>query len=180
MTTKSERIGIRVDSKTKEQIEFLAKKENRSMSNFIENIIIEKLEEKDMTRELIKILTKSTEFSWIGIRGTYEEYNIGETLGTSYRWDYENDITTYGTEDQTELGGVSATDATTSNWANFFRDADDIEEMTEYILKQKEINDAYGFPNQYLVASNSRNPYGYEENDEAEAILENAVVLMKF
>ena len=49
MTTKSERIAIRVDNKTKEQIELLAKKENRSMSNFIENIIIEKLEEKDMT-----------------------------------------------------------------------------------------------------------------------------------
>ena len=49
MTTKTERIAIRVDSKTKKKIENLAKKENRSMSNFIENIIIEKLEEKDMT-----------------------------------------------------------------------------------------------------------------------------------
>ena len=53
MTTKTERIAIRVDSKTKKKIENLAKKENRSMSNFIENIIIEKLEEKDMTREMI-------------------------------------------------------------------------------------------------------------------------------
>ena len=47
MTTKTERIAIRVDSKTKKKIENLAKKENRSMSNFIENIIIEKLEEKE-------------------------------------------------------------------------------------------------------------------------------------
>ena len=163
-----------------EEIKIKAIKEGKNVNEIIENQLKKYLEEKDMTREMINILAEATEYNWIGIRGTYEEYKIGETLGTSYRWDYENDITTYGTEDQTELGGVSATDATTSNWANFFRDADDIEEMAEYIIKQKEINDAYGFPNQYLVASKSRNPYGYEENDEAEAILENAVVLMKF
>ena len=131
-----------------------------------------------MTRtELKELLKNSTKYTWIGIRGVDEKLNIGEVLDTSYRWDYENDQSSYGTENEEDLGGVCATDATTPNWANFYRDEDDIEEMVEYILKQKEINDAYGFPNQYLVASNSRNPYGYEENDESEAILENAVVL---
>ena len=131
-----------------------------------------------MTRtEIIEILEKSKDYTWIGIRGVDEKLNIGEVLDTSYRWDYENDQSSYGTENEEDLGGVCATDATTSNWANFYRDEDDIEEMAEYILKQKEINDAYGFPNQYLVASNSRNPYGYEENDEYEAILEDAIVL---
>lgn len=48
---KTERIAIRVNSKLKEQIEELAKTENRSMSNFLENIIREKLEEKEMKRE---------------------------------------------------------------------------------------------------------------------------------
>ena len=50
---KTERIAIRVNKDTKEKIERMAEQENRSMSNWIENTIIEKLEEKDMTREIL-------------------------------------------------------------------------------------------------------------------------------
>ena len=49
MTSKTERIAIRVSKATKAKLEESAKKENRSMSNYIENIIIQDLEEKEMT-----------------------------------------------------------------------------------------------------------------------------------
>ena len=42
---KTERIAIRVNKDTKEKIERMAEQENRSMSNWIENTIIEKLYE---------------------------------------------------------------------------------------------------------------------------------------
>ena len=46
MTTKTERIAIRVSKATKSKLEELAKRENRSMSNWIESVILEKLNEK--------------------------------------------------------------------------------------------------------------------------------------
>ena len=53
MTTKTERIAIRVSKATKSKLERMAKEENRSMSNYIENIIIQNLEEKEMTNKSI-------------------------------------------------------------------------------------------------------------------------------
>jgi predicted DNA-binding protein len=43
---KTERLFIRVTSELKEQLQALAKAENRNLSNFIENILLQKIEEK--------------------------------------------------------------------------------------------------------------------------------------
>lgn len=131
-----------------------------------------------MTRtELKELLKNSTKYTWIGIRGVDEKLNIGEVLDTSYRWDYENDQSSYGTENEEDLGGVCATDATTANWANFYRDEDDIEDMIDLVIERINYNKSYSYNYRYIIASNSRNPYNYEENDEYEAILEDAIVL---
>ena len=45
--TKSVRLGIRVTEDLKARIQEKAKEENRSMSNYLENIIIEALEKED-------------------------------------------------------------------------------------------------------------------------------------
>lgn len=44
---KSVRLGIRVTEDLKARIQEKAKEENRSMSNYLENIIIEALEKED-------------------------------------------------------------------------------------------------------------------------------------
>ena len=60
MIPKTERLAIRVSKATKTKLERMAKEENRSMSNYIENILIQNLEEKEMT---IKNLEMYKEFN---------------------------------------------------------------------------------------------------------------------
>ena len=43
---KTERLFIRVTAELKEQLQALAESENRNLSNFIENILIQKIKEK--------------------------------------------------------------------------------------------------------------------------------------
>ena len=131
-----------------------------------------------MTRQEIKnLLEEYSNYSWIGIRGVDEELEIGEELDTSYRWDYEMDRTTYGEENEEDLGGVCATDATTTNWANHFRDAETIEEEIDKILEAIKHNKTYSYKHRYIIVSKIRNPYNYEENDINEAILADAIVI---
>ena len=75
MTAKTERIAIRVSKATKSKLERMAKEENRSMSNYIENIIIQNLEEKEMTNLIgkkVKDLTaEEREYLENNISGDY-------------------------------------------------------------------------------------------------------------
>ncbi len=43
---KTERLFIRITAELKEQLQEMAKAENRNLSNFIESILIKKIEEK--------------------------------------------------------------------------------------------------------------------------------------
>lgn len=43
---KSERLFIRITPELKEQLQEMAKSENRNLSNFIENILLQKIKEK--------------------------------------------------------------------------------------------------------------------------------------
>ena len=43
---KTERLFIRVTADLKEQLQEMAKSENRNLSNFIENILLQKIKEK--------------------------------------------------------------------------------------------------------------------------------------
>lgn len=47
---KTERLQIRITPDLKERLEALAASENRTVSNYIENLIIRELEEKDSKR----------------------------------------------------------------------------------------------------------------------------------
>ena len=124
--------------------------------------------EKTELRELLK----KNNYTWIGIRGTKKSLNVGEILDTSYRWDHVKDQSSL-----VELGGVCATGATTANWAHFYREDDDIEDMIELIQERIKYHKSYCFNYNYIIASNSRNPYNFEENDLHEMILENAIVI---
>jgi uncharacterized protein (DUF1778 family) len=43
---KTERLFIRITAELKEQLQEMAKSENRNLSNFIENILLQKIKEK--------------------------------------------------------------------------------------------------------------------------------------
>lgn len=96
MTTKTERIAIRVSKATKAKLEESAKEENRSMSNYIENIIIQNLEEKKMTKYTGRIYRDpedgKLQLSYKGIENT-DMYNITfeefiEAVEASDTWDF--------------------------------------------------------------------------------------------
>ena len=69
---KTERIAIRVNKDTKEKIERLAELENRSMSNWIENTIKEKLEDMEMTKYKL-VAYEEGQVQEVWAEGTEEE-----------------------------------------------------------------------------------------------------------
>lgn len=127
--------------------------------------------------EIINIL-KETNYTYYGIRGMDEELEIGQELDTSYLWDYELDQSTYGQDNEEDLGGVCTTNCTTFNWANYFRDDEELEEMAELILKRIKYNTkTYSYNHTYLVGGNEHNKYNMPENDEYEMIINDAVIV---
>jgi len=132
------------------------------------------------TREELKQIVKNNINKEIGIRGTDEPLNIGQILETSYEWDYLGQISSYDTDNPVELGGVCATDLL--NW-NIYDDQfnntdEDLENLLDYMLdKIEEHRNLYKYNYNYIIISESRNPLGFDENDEGEIILEDAEVV---
>ena len=128
---------------------------------------------KKLRRELKEII-KNNPFKYIAVRGTDEPLKIGQILETSYRWDYAMDCSS-----QEELGGVCAINLTDENQWNDWIETDEeteeiIDEIEEKIEASKEL---YKYNYNYIIISTERNPLGYEENDDDEIILADAVVV---
>lgn len=130
--------------------------------------------------ELEKII-KDNPFKFIGLRGTDQPLEIGEILETSYRWDYEQDISSYDTDEPEELGGVCAINLTHElQWHDWIEDEEEMNEVIDYMLEEIEkANDLYRYNYNYIIISNTRNPLGYEENDDNEIILADAEVIVE-
>ena len=135
-----------------------------------------------LNRNELKEIIKNNPGTYIGLRGTEQPLEIGEILETSYRWDYEQDISSYDTDEPEELGGVCAIQL--DNWdiydEQFNNTDEDLEELINEIEEKIEIaKELYHYYYNYIVTSKIRNPLDYEENDENEIILANAEVMME-
>lgn len=120
-------------------------------------------------------------YNFIGVRGTNEEYEVGQVLETSYLWDYENDMSSVETDNPTELGGTCALNATIDGWD--FYDSDDRDEYLEdAIALVKEMADynaeTYQYENIYVIGS-QKLATDYEAPDAHEIHMVDAVVIAK-
>lgn len=135
--------------------------------------------------ELINTLKEiEQKYRYLGIRGTAEELQIGEELWISYAWDFENDRSTFDQDNEQEVGGVCATQASNDTYEIHSRDftEEEFQELADLILERLDFNvSTYGsqYPHRYLIASNHPNPEDWEQTDENEVILGNAVVITK-
>lgn len=128
-------------------------------------------------------------YRYIGIRGTYEELQIGETLGTSYLWNHEYDCSSYDTDEPIELGGVCAVDVLL-NGSNIEKyDWHYVDSKEERIEMLEDLNDQineaiefakneYCFGNFYIVASEESTDE-YLSDDPREIHLVDAIVIKK-
>lgn len=107
-------------------------------------------------------------YNYIGIRHICEDesYSIGDYCRESYDWDYENDCSSYDTDQPISLGGTCALNTKImSGW-------DEPEEIIEKLELAIEKSKYYYGP-VIVVAGNSAT-YG---NDEDEIIISDAIVL---
>lgn len=134
-----------------------------------------------MTREEAKrIIEKVRKYNFVGIRGTEEPMKIGQVVGNSYDWDFSNDQSSFFSEIKIELEGACATLACTADWINFFRDEEDDEEAIDFLLDAIRFNQSeYSYDYTYVIVSNVQNPFGFDENDDREIILKEAVVIVE-
>lgn len=124
-------------------------------------------------------------YDYYGIRGTDQKQEINDVLESSYVWDYENDRSTYGQENEEKLGGVCVTFVSDDLYHSEALDVpatdmfDTEKELEVAIKKATEFakKNQSGYKYYYLVGSEERNPYVMEEVDDNEAILADAVVL---
>ena len=118
-------------------------------------------------KALIRKITEEN-YKWIGIRhlADDENYTVGDFCRNSYDWDYENDRSSYESDDPEELPGTCAYDTKiNSNW-------DDEEEIEGKILKAITESDCYS--GKIAVIAGNSAEYG---NDPEEIIIENAEVI---
>lgn len=118
-------------------------------------------------KALIKKITEEN-YKWIGVRhlSDDEDYSVGDFCRNSYDWDYENDCSSYDSENPEELPGTCAYDTKiNSNW-------DDEEEIENKILKAISESDCY-YGKVAVIAGN----YAEYGNDPEEIIIENAEVI---
>lgn len=118
-------------------------------------------------KEIIRKITEEN-YKWIGIRHLAEDenYTVGDFCRNSYDWDYENDCSSYDTENPIELDGTCAYDTRIdSNW-------DDEEEIEGKIIKA--ISESECYSGKIAVIAGNRAEYG---NDPEEIIIENAEVI---
>lgn len=107
-------------------------------------------------------------YNYIGIRhlADDEHYQVGDYCRPSYDWDYEQDCSTFETENPIELPGTCAYNTgIVPNW-------DDPEEIAEKLEKAIEASGCY--LGDLVIVAGDRMEYG---NDAGEIIIANAVVI---
>lgn len=118
-------------------------------------------------KALIKKITEEN-YKWIGIRhlADDENYTVGDFCRNSYDWDYENDCSSYDTENPEEFPGTCAYNTgIDSAW-------DDDDEIEEKILKA--ISGSSCYSGKIAVIAGNRAEYG---NDPEEIVIKNAEVI---
>lgn len=118
-------------------------------------------------KKLIKKINQEG-YTFVGIRhlSNDEAYKVGDFCRNSYDWDYENDRSSYESEDPIELPGTCAYNTgIDSGW-------DDDDEIEEKILKA--ISESSCYSGKIAVIAGNSAEYG---NDPEEIIIENAEVI---
>lgn len=108
-------------------------------------------------------------YNVVGIRGlaSDEKYEIGDVCRNSFDWDYENDMSSYGTENEIDLGGTCAVHVV------FDKDWDSDEEIEKAI--ENVLND-FIYSGEIVIIAGESFEYGADEN---EVIVEDAIVIAK-
>lgn len=119
-----------------------------------------------MKKELVEKIMNSN-YGYIGIRhlAEDEEYEIGDICRNSYDWDYDNDCSSYDTN-EVELNGTCAVDT------RIDLDWDDEEEVESKLREALEASDQYF--GSIAIIGGSKMEYGA---DDGEIIIENATVI---
>lgn len=125
---------------------------------------------KESMEELIRKINEER-YTYIGIRhlADDENYQVGDFCRNSYDWNYENDCSSYYTENPEELSGACAYNTNiNSSW-------DDGEEIKGKIIKAISESDCYS--GRIAIIAGKLAEYG---NDSEEIIIENAEVIYLF
>jgi len=113
------------------------------------------------------LLEQIRQYKYIGIRGCTddENYSIGDTCRNSYDWDYENDISSFETENPIELGGTCAVNT-----------GIDIDWDEDYEIEEKinAIVENFNYYGKIVIIGSMNVTYGADDN---EIIMENAKVI---
>lgn len=120
-----------------------------------------------MDNSLIRAIANCN-YNYIGIRhlSDDEHYQVGDWCRNSYDWDYEQDCSTYETENPIELPGTCAYNTGIDpNW-------DEPEEIAEKLEKAIEASGCY--LGDLVIVAGDRMEYG---NDDNEIIIADAVVI---
>lgn len=119
-----------------------------------------------MKKELVEKIMNSN-YGYIGIRHLAEDekYEIGDICRNSYDWDYENDCSSYDTN-EVELSGTCAVDTRIDLYL------DDEEDIESKLMEALEASDQY-FGSIAIIGGNGME-YGA---DDGEIIIEDATVI---
>lgn len=137
----------------------------------------------------LKNVITEIKFETYAIRSTEKTYEVGDIMTEeSYLWDYENDVSSFETDEPISLGGVCTTlvvkdfnnGAIYESAENMFGTPDELIKEIENIAEYNKKNYAGRNFKTYLVASDIRNPNNEYEADDCEAILANPIVLAHF
>lgn len=112
-------------------------------------------------------LSEIKRYRVIGVRGLTddEKYIDGDSCRSSFDWDYENDCSSYNTENPVELNGTCAVDTMIDvDW-----DSDE-----EIIEKLNNIVNNFNYCGTKIIIGGYESEYGADEN---EIIISDAVVL---
>ena len=118
-------------------------------------------------KEIIRKITEEN-YKWIGIRHLAEDenYTVGDFCRNSYDWDYENDRSSYESDEPIELPGTCAYNTRIeSGW-------DEDEEIESKI--RKSVSESACYSGKIAVIAGNSAEYG---NDPEEIIIENAEVI---
>lgn len=118
------------------------------------------------------LLRKITEegYSVVAIRrlSEDEDYSVGDICRDSFDWDYENDRSSYNTENPVELNGTCG--YSVFDLCNL--DEEEVEKAEELLIDALKESDTYG--GKPVIIAGNRYEYG---NDENEVIIAYAEVI---
>jgi len=106
-------------------------------------------------------------YEYVAVRALSEDedYNVGDTCRNSFDHDYENDVTTYGTDEEIELNGTCGVDTTIDTFYD--------EEATMIEKIENAMNHSIHYIGKKVLIVGNTAECG---NDDMELIIEDAIV----